>query len=333
MSRAAPTILLLLASLAAAGAEESYLHRTLSSSVVVADRDAASDRIEAWVERQGGYVLLVSGDLLTARLPNGALPAFRELLQSLAADVVDTAMGATDLRDAYVAAEAALRSREEILARSLSYLARADVAGTLAIEKEVTSLMQEIEGYKGKLRKIEVDRRMAGVDVHMAFVQKSLPQSLPSSFGWIDGVDFFAFVRRPTTPAGGGRVRMQTPEGFAPMEGRGSYVAVSPEGVRIEARWVGNDPRKDLSFWIDALSYQLRNRGYAPSGAAESFKAGNQEGRMLEWLLPYGAEAWTYMTAIVVSGRRILVIEATGERGLYDRYRAAVLTALAGSSL
>jgi len=186
---------LLMASLGRSTAQESFLHHSLSASVVVADRDAAAERITSWVERQGGYFVTRSGELVVARVPNAALKAVRELLEQVAEEVVEITPRAEDLRERMLGAEAALRSREEILARNLAYLDRADVAGTLAIEREVSTLLQEIEVLKGRLRKLETDRTFARAEIRLAFLEQSLPERLPSSFAWINGIDFYGFVK------------------------------------------------------------------------------------------------------------------------------------------
>ncbi len=136
---------------------------------------------------------------------------------------------------------------------------------------------------------------------------------------------------------GGPRVR--APEGFAPLErgffAAGAYVlrAMSPEGMRFQVRAVKNEPRQDLAFWGEALRTHLVNEGYRPSGEPQGFTTDDSgrraiEGRLLEWVMPYGAETWSYLTAVVVAGRRILIVEAAGERALYEKHRAAVLASL-----
>lgn len=134
-----------------------------------------------------------------------------------------------------------------------------------------------------------------------------------------------------------GRPRIQTPEGFAPIANRRIFRAVSPEGVRFQVRRVKNEPRQELAFWADALRTQLVKQGYRPSGEPQSFEAarggrpdgrGGHEGRLFEWVMPYGTETWSYLTGVLIAGKRIVIVEAAGERTLYQKHRAAMLASL-----
>ncbi len=137
-----------------------------------------------------------------------------------------------------------------------------------------------------------------------------------------------------------GGPRMTAPEGFAPLEKRlfdnRAYVlrAMSPEGMRFQVRAVKNDPRQDLGFWAEALRAHLAKEGYRTSSEPQGFRTagpGNRaplEGRFFEWTMPYGTESWSYLTAVLVAGKRILVAEAAGERAIYAKHRAAVLASL-----
>ena len=195
MRHALPSLALLTLLVLPAAAQEAYLHHRLDATLVVADPAQAAERIAELVEARGGYFVSMAPDLITARLPNEALPALRVFLEDLALEVRAMTPAAQDLREAWVAAQAALRSREEILARNLQYLTQADVTGTLAIEREVTALMTEIEALKGRLRKVDADRRYARVEVRLAFLEVTLPRDVSSSFPWLDTVDFYEFVR------------------------------------------------------------------------------------------------------------------------------------------
>jgi hypothetical protein len=124
------------------------------------------------------------------------------------------------------------------------------------------------------------------------------------------------------------RPHMRAPEGFAPIDGGSTFRALSPEGMRVQARKVRNRPRQQVAFWAEALRTQLIKDGYRSAGEPQPFKAGSREGRYFEWVVPYGTESWSYLTAVVVAGRRILVVEAAGERALYQKHRAALLASL-----
>jgi hypothetical protein len=160
----------------------------------VADPEAASRRIAAWAEAEGGYFLLSSSQQAVVRLPNRSLPALRVLLESEAEEILSLEPQAVDLREELLGVQSGIRSREEILQRNLSFLDRADVAGTLAIEREVMALLQEVEGLKGRLRRLETDRRLALARVNLSFLEQTLPEDIPSSFDWINGVNFYGFA-------------------------------------------------------------------------------------------------------------------------------------------
>ncbi len=71
-----------------------------------------------------------------------------------------------------------------------------DVDGTLAIEQEVVQILAEIEGLKGRLRKLNVDRVFSRGEIYLSFMEETIPEDIPSSFGWINTVDFYRFMRR-----------------------------------------------------------------------------------------------------------------------------------------
>jgi hypothetical protein len=55
-------------------------------------------------------------------------------------------------------------------------------------------LLTEIEQLKGKLRKLTVDRAYALAQVNFRILGQSLPTDIPSSFGWINTIDFYRFM-------------------------------------------------------------------------------------------------------------------------------------------
>ena len=187
----------LIAVLALSGAgADNYLHHHINATRLVADPDKTADRIAAWAEDTGGYFLLKAGDRVVIRFPADKLPDLRLFLASVADEVIEIAPQAIDLREQLLRLESGVLSREEFLKQNLSYIDKTDVEGTLAIETEIVQILREIEERKGQLRRLGVDRRLSKADIKLSFMEQSLPEDIPSSFPWINKVDFYRFLRR-----------------------------------------------------------------------------------------------------------------------------------------
>ena len=130
---------------------------------------------------------------------------------------------------------------------------------------------------------------------------------------------------------------VQKPEGFAEMLPRQvaatQYKAVSPEGMIYRVRTLRNYPVQTLEFWAQALQNHLEKEGYRSISAGRSFETKDNTGMLFEWAMPYGNESYIYLTAIVVSEKRIAVAEATAEHTIYHQYREALLESLASIAI
>jgi hypothetical protein len=175
-------------------AEENYLHHGIQATILVADVDRAIDSLARWADEAGGYLLYKSSEVVIFRFPHTKVGSLRGFLEDISETVVELSLQAQDLRESILGIQSGIQSREEILQQNLQYIDRTDVEGTLAIEKEVMQLLTEIEQLKGKLRKLTVDRAYALAQVNLRILGQSLPTDIPSSFGWINTIDFYKFV-------------------------------------------------------------------------------------------------------------------------------------------
>jgi hypothetical protein len=175
-------------------AEENYLHHGIQATILVADVDRAIDSLAQWADEAGGYLLYKSSEVVIFRFPYTKVGSLRGFLEDISETVVELSLQAQDLRESILGIQSGIQSREEILQQNLQYIDRTDVEGTLAIEKEVMQLLTEIEQLKGKLRKLTVDRAYALAQVNLRILGQSLPTDIPSSFGWINTIDFYKFV-------------------------------------------------------------------------------------------------------------------------------------------
>ncbi len=174
---------------------DNYLHHHIDATILVAEPDKTADQIATWAEGAGGYFLLKASARVVIRFPAGKLPDLRLFLESVADEVIEISPQAIDLREQLLRLESGIRSREEFLQQNLSYINKTDVEGTLAIETEIVQILKEIEDRKGQLRRLGVDRRLSKADIRLSFMEQSLPEDIPSSFEWINTVDFYRFLR------------------------------------------------------------------------------------------------------------------------------------------
>ncbi len=181
---------------------ENYLYQNIEATVLVVDPDQAADSLELWVEQTGGYTLLKSSDQVILRLPFGSIPQLRTKLDDLSEDILEISPQSQDLREQILEAQAKINSREEVLRRSLALLDQADVQGTLAIEKEILTLIDEIEQLKGALQKLNIDRTFSRAEISLRYLEQTLPENIPSSFDWINSVDFYSFINQGLTREG-----------------------------------------------------------------------------------------------------------------------------------
>jgi hypothetical protein len=177
-------------------AGQNYLYQILEATVLVADPDRSADELESWAEQQGGYALLTSSDRVILRLPFEQMPRLRGKLEELSDYVVDLSPQSRDLREAILETVAKINSHQDVLRQTVALLDQADVAGTLAIEQEVLTLIEEIEQLSATLQKLNLNRQYSRAEITLRFLEQTLPENIPSSFGWINKVDFYTFIRQ-----------------------------------------------------------------------------------------------------------------------------------------
>ena len=167
---------------------------SVEAEILVNDADTAGERLESWSKEVGGFVLYLSNKRFVARVPIQRIEAIRPALEDRSERIVSYSRESRNVREEVATLEAGLSARKEILDRNLELLDQADVEGTLAIEKEINKLMTEIENMTGRLRKLRTELSFPLVTVELGFRSQSIPENLPSSFDWINTMDFYRFV-------------------------------------------------------------------------------------------------------------------------------------------
>lgn len=174
-----------------------FLAREARAQLLVEDREAAAERLIAWTEGQGGYFVERSLERVVLRVPAGSFGALREVAADASEEIITYNPSAQDQRQELSAVRAAIASREENLERVLSFLDGADVDGTLALEREISSLMQELESLRGRERAIRTRIAFARAEIALSAQAAGIPDTLPSSFDWLNTLDLYRFIGGP----------------------------------------------------------------------------------------------------------------------------------------
>jgi len=172
-----------------------FLALEARAQLLVSDREAAAGALITWTEEQGGYFVERSLERVVLRVPAEAFDGLREAARATAEEIITYNPSAQDLRQELSAVEAAIASREENLERVLAFLDESDdIEGTLALEREISSLMQELESVRGRERAIRSRIAYARAEIALSAQAADIPDRVPSSFEWLNSLDLYDFI-------------------------------------------------------------------------------------------------------------------------------------------
>ena len=130
---------------------------------------------------------------------------------------------------------------------------------------------------------------------------------------------------------------MNTPAGFAELGDNDdfAYRATNAEGVVVAVRSERNPLRGNLEFWSGAVSERLRAQGYTADGGPRPVQnASGLAGTQLRFARESNGRTLRYWVTVFVreGGGRVYLVEAGGDREVFDRATPAVERAIAGFS-
>ena len=309
---------------------ENTAELTASVVVQVHDREAAGDTMVAFAEAQGGWFSSLAETGVTLVVPTESVEAVLTEARTLGR-VVDRNYGSVDHGAELTDLGARLDAREEVLEKYLAVLEEAGPDSVVAVERQITRVVAEIEQTQGRLRYLHDRVNHGRIQVGFQFQDRAAPVRLgASSFDWLNSLNLadltsdFEYGVDDVRACG---VRGSVPENFAPFTRRCRIRAVSPDNVMYRVRTHANDPEADLAFWSEAMRNRMLEAGYHLI-AEETVKAGDLEGAMLELGAADGERDWTYLVTLFVDGGDLVVVEAAGDVDAFSGHRDAVLAAI-----
>lgn len=121
--------------------------------------------------------------------------------------------------------------------------------------------------------------------------------------------------------------RLETPSGFATLEGSSeySYRASSAKGVVLATRTEPNDVKANTEFWAETLDARLRDKGYVVDGAAHAVKtAKGLSGTQLRYLTSKNGREHRYWVTVFATKSKVFVVEAAGDKEPFDKSVSSV---------
>jgi hypothetical protein len=128
----------------------------------------------------------------------------------------------------------------------------------------------------------------------------------------------------------------QPPSGFAVYKTSENniYKAVSPDGVLYKVQSITHKPKAALAYWKEAIQKRMVDAGYVvidTSSFELDYRDSNTGGHtaaILELAAPLGMEDHSYLIAIVPYGKRLLIVESSGEVNKFQKRKQDIITAI-----
>ncbi len=174
---------------AAPAQQADALAYVINLTIAVEKPEETSDKLVSLTRELGGYFAQRDLQQLVLKVPRDKRQALIDaaLEQGL---VMTRSEQARDLSRELLQTRTLLKSRETVLSKYFDIMIGAQFHAVLQVEQQITALVQEIEGLKGRLKQIEHELRYAVITVRFQFKQRRPPRRDGNSpFPWLNTVN------------------------------------------------------------------------------------------------------------------------------------------------
>jgi hypothetical protein len=263
--------------------------------------ETKASALTALIKAAGGRLESQSGYTYTFRVPVAKFQdIFAEVLKT--GEVISKNMSAQDLTESFSAVELRVASLTATRDRLIELLAKAKT------EAEKIELVKEIQQVSEQLDQLEAQKRLLSSLADESRLTVELVERAPmvaedaqgsEAFAWIAGLSPFT----PTLYGEGKASKLPIPTGMVRLT-KNPLSAEGPDGARIRATRIPNEPRGDAAFWLNALEERLKT-GYT---SASEVKLGSVSFIRVEG--PGREEArYRYLVGVYVVGKELEVVE------------------------
>ncbi len=171
---------------------ENNVFRHINADIIVTDKKAAADHFVNWAESRGGYYVRYSDSGVVIWIPDFSDEVISSLLSSQG-DVINYSFNADSLEKEITDIKTRISVRKKLLSDYYSLFENTDFRSTLSLEREISSVLYEVEQLQGRLNKLSHDIRYTLLEINF-YTDELNPGTDISSFDWINSIDFFLLM-------------------------------------------------------------------------------------------------------------------------------------------
>lgn len=170
-------------------ATPSWVKLQASAQWRVGQKQEASQKLITWVESQGGWLSVWDTHHMVLRVPHDRLSHLMDSL-SVWGELQDHHHHSQDLTHEVHELEQLIQSKRAMLVQYFELVKNTDYTRVQAVEREVVSLVAEIEGLEGRLQQLRLELGQAEVSVYFQLRERRLPSSQSQTpFQWLNHLD------------------------------------------------------------------------------------------------------------------------------------------------
>jgi len=183
----------IVAQTAVAQTDSKKLSINIVAELSVVDPSKTVHVLADYCESVGGYYIKKSDHGISLRLPAGMSNKVEDILKANGT-LIRYNINTTDIGNEHLVLTKQLDSRRKLLSDYDKLIASSQFSSTLTLERELMTVVSEMENLKGRINKMENEYKFLKLDIKFFSEDVSRDVSARSSFDWINRINFYKFI-------------------------------------------------------------------------------------------------------------------------------------------
>jgi hypothetical protein len=220
--------------------------------------DSLLNKAISLTESLKGYVEVRNEGSVTLRIPVNRFSTVYDSLMKLG-EIIDYQRTAEDITDAFRDTDLRVTVLEKTIERYVKLIK------LVKEEKDKIALLKEIERLREELETLKVQKSILALRAEYGKLVYSVQQITTGFAGiqrsdQIKGFEWLSYLDPFNTYRYGKMLKLTIPDGFVKMNERKFWIVQSPAGSKIWTTVVPNNPSGTSDFWINAVSFKLKEQ-------------------------------------------------------------------------